>query len=46
MHGGAKRSGAPSGERNGAFKHGGLTREAVALRRAAIGLLRAISEGS
>ena len=35
LHGGAKGSGGPKGERNGAFKAGVWTGEAVALRRAA-----------
>ena len=39
LHGGAKGSGAPKGERNGMWKHGGDTLEAVALRRAARRLL-------
>ena len=38
MHGG-KGSGAPRGERNGAWAHGGRTNEATALRRAARRLL-------
>jgi hypothetical protein len=29
MHGGAKGSGAPTGKCNGAWKHGGATREAL-----------------
>jgi hypothetical protein len=33
MHGGAKGSGAPKGERNGNYKHGHFTQEAVELRR-------------
>ena len=37
MHGGAAGSGAPEGNRN-AWKHGGRTAEAVALRRLASGL--------
>ena len=40
LHGG--RAGAPKGERNGNWKHGGDTREAVALRRAAGRLLKTI----
>lgn len=44
MHGG-RTPGAPKGERNGAYKHGGETREAVALRRAAAALLREIAHG-
>ena len=34
MHGGAKGSGGPRGDRNGNFKHGLWTRENVELRRA------------
>ena len=34
MHGGAKGSGGPQGNRNGNFKHGLHTREAKATRRA------------
>jgi hypothetical protein len=34
MHGGAKGSGGPRGDRNGNFKHGLWTRESVAARRA------------
>lgn len=30
MHGGALGSGAPEGKRNGAYRHGGATREALA----------------
>jgi hypothetical protein len=33
MHGGAKGSGGPRGNRNGNFKHGLYTREGVAMRR-------------
>ena len=33
LHGGARGSGAPKGERNGAWKDGTFTNEAVALRR-------------
>ena len=33
MHGGAKGSGGPAGERNGQFKHGLYTREAKTIRR-------------
>jgi hypothetical protein len=33
MHGGAKGSGAPSGERNGNYRHGEFTRAAVQERR-------------
>lgn len=41
MHGGAKGSGAPKGEHNGMWKHGGYTKEAIALRQAANRLVRA-----
>jgi len=41
MHGGAKGSGAPPGERNGSYRHGLFTREAIAERRA----LRALIKG-
>ena len=41
LHGGAQGSGGPKGERNGAFKAGAWTNEAVAQRRAASALLRA-----
>ena len=34
MHGGAKGSGGPAGERNGNFKHGLWTHESVAMRNA------------
>jgi hypothetical protein len=40
MHDGAKGSGAPPGERNGSYRHGLFTREAIAERRA----LRALIE--
>ncbi len=33
MHGGAEGSGAPKGERNGNYKHGHFTHEAIAMRR-------------
>jgi hypothetical protein len=33
MHGGALGSGPPSGKRNGAFRYGEHTREAIAQRR-------------
>jgi hypothetical protein len=39
MHGGAAGSGAPKGERNGNWRHGRFTCEAVAERRATRGLL-------
>jgi hypothetical protein len=40
MHGGAAGSGAPKGERNGNWRHGRFTCEAIAERQAARGLLR------
>ena len=40
MHGGAKGSGAPKGERNGNYRHGQFTGEAVEELRAIRGLLR------
>ncbi|WP_375545948.1 HGGxSTG domain-containing protein [Tsuneonella litorea] len=42
MHGAF--AGAPRGKRNGSFKHGGETQEAVALRREASALLKRIRE--
>ncbi|WP_407640391.1 hypothetical protein [Altererythrobacter xiamenensis] len=42
MHGGARGSGAPKGKRNGMWRHGGFTAEAVALRREVHELLRSI----
>jgi len=41
-HGGADGSGAPKGEANGAWKHGGWTGEAINVRREASRLLKAI----
>jgi hypothetical protein len=40
MHDGAKGSGAPRGERNGNYRHGLRTREAIAERRALRALIR------
>jgi glucans biosynthesis protein len=40
MHGGGKGSGAPRGERNGSYRHGLFTCEAVAERRAVRALIR------
>ena len=34
LHGGAEGSGAPRGERNGSYRHGLHTREAIAQRKA------------
>lgn len=45
-HGGAKGSGAPSGEANGAWKHGGFTGEAVELRRSVSRLLKVVRDGT
>jgi hypothetical protein len=42
MHGGAKGAGGPRGERNGNYKLGLWTREAVAKRRAARAKIRRI----
>jgi glucans biosynthesis protein len=42
MHGGAKGSGAPQGNRN-ALKHGEFTKEAIAERKALGELIRAAS---
>ncbi|MFC5068864.1 HGGxSTG domain-containing protein [Flaviflagellibacter deserti] len=42
MHGGARGSGAPKGERNGSYRHGFHTREAFAERRLVAKWLRGI----
>jgi hypothetical protein len=42
MHGGAKGSGGPGGDRNGNFKHGLWTRESVEMRKAARAKVREI----
>ena len=42
MHGGAQGTGAPKGERNGNWKHGGWSNEAVALRRDVSALLKTL----
>ena len=42
IHGGAKGTGAPKGERIGMWRHGGDTQEAVALWKAAIQVIRAL----
>ena len=42
MHGGAAGSGAPPGERNGAYRHGMFTREQAAERRELRALLSAM----
>jgi hypothetical protein len=46
MHGGAKGAGGPRGERNGNYKLGLWTREAVAKRRAARAKIRRIGHSS
>ena len=43
MHGGAKGSGGPRGNRNGNYKHGIWTRENVARRRAARAKIREVN---
>ena len=45
LHGGAKGSGAPKGEANGAFRHGGYTPEAIEQRRKSAALLRTVRGG-
>ena len=42
LHGGADGIGAPKGERNGAYKHGLRTTEAIAQRRVLRALIRAL----
>ncbi len=44
MHGGAKGSGAPTGERNGNYRHGYYTKEALADRRDTAELIRSCRE--
>lgn len=44
LHGGAEGSGAPRGERNGSYRHGLYTREAIAERRALQALIRDFRE--
>src|ERR671939_788764 len=44
MHGGAKGSGAPEGKRNGRYRHGTFTREALEARRLLTRLLRQVRE--
>jgi hypothetical protein len=44
LHGGAEGSGAPCGERNGAYRHGLFTREAIAERKAMRALIRGFRE--
>src|SRR5262249_2418162 len=45
LHGGARGSGAPSGERNGQFRHGERTKAAIAERRKFSALLKMLSAG-
>jgi hypothetical protein len=40
MHGGAAGSGAPKGKRNGKYRHGGFTAEAIDERRRLTSLIR------
>jgi hypothetical protein len=40
MHGGAAGSGAPKGKRNGQYRHGGFTHEALDERRRLASLIR------
>ena len=44
LHGGAEGSGAPCGERNGSYRHGLYTREAIAERKAMRELIRSFRE--
>ena len=44
MHGGAHGSGAPEGERNGRYRHGAFTQEAVEERRVLTRILRRARE--
>jgi hypothetical protein len=44
LHGGAEGSGAPCGERNGSYRHGLYTREAIAERKAMRTLIRSFRE--
>lgn len=42
LHGSARGAGGPRGRRNGQYKHGSCTRDAIRLRRDAAALLRAL----
>ena len=44
LHGGAEGSGAPRGERNGSYRHGGETKEARALRAEVRHLLKGLRD--
>src|SRR5690242_14130890 len=46
LHGGAEGSGAPRGERNGSYRHGLYTREAIAERKALRALIRYMREAA
>ena len=46
LHGGAEGIGAPRGERNGAYRHGLRTKEAIAERRALGMLIKAMRAGA
>jgi hypothetical protein len=46
MHGGAPGTGAPKGERNGNYRHGFYTAEAMAERSAVRALLRKLGQGT
>jgi hypothetical protein len=42
MHGGAKGSGAPTGERNGRYRHGRFTKRRMAIRKQEASQLKAL----
>lgn len=44
VHGSAKGAGGQRGKANGSYKHGGETKEAIALRRAASRLLKGVRD--
>lgn len=46
LHGGAEGSGAPKGERNGMWRHGGFTGNAIALRQEVRELLNALKSAT
>jgi glucans biosynthesis protein len=46
MHGGAKGSGAPRGERNGNYRHGQFTSEAIQERRTLMALVKVLRRGA
>jgi hypothetical protein len=45
MHGGAKDSGAPPGERNGAYRHGRFTGSSLEAQKASGAALRVVGKG-